>query len=184
MSEVPSRQENPLLMSSNTLGENNQASRQMETKSNNSVHKPSTTTSTKLSTTTSQSTILERTISVSNTNPGIQGNLLAGHLTGSLPLNISNSGLVPTTTGGQGLPSAAKSQSKLVFTDGQVAQPETQTLYLTQRQQSLPLREWSVIDVCHFLKYNDCSSYVEVFHKQVSLPLFILILPYTSHTGL
>lgn len=134
----------------------------------NTLHnvKPSTAVPSNVSTAT-KSALLERITSSTNSIPqSIQSSMLAGHLTGTIPIR-QNSGLVPTTmpatTGNQMLMSGNQSS---VLTGSQQPVSEPQTLYLTQRQQSLSPDQWSVIDVCHFLKYNDCSAYVEIFHRK------------------
>ena len=119
---------------------------------------------------TTKSALLER-INANTANSANQNTLLAGHLTGAIPLKL-NSGLVSTTQAQ--LPATSQalllSQSKPGSQPGtQSTVPETQTLYLTQRQQTYSPEEWTMIDVCHFLKYNDCSSYVETFHRNVSV---------------
>ncbi|KAK3599513.1 hypothetical protein CHS0354_006642 [Potamilus streckersoni] len=43
---------------------------------------------------------------------------------------------------------------------------ETHTLYLTQRHQTISPEQWTVLDVCQFLKYNDCGAYLDTFHKK------------------
>ncbi|KAL3878957.1 hypothetical protein ACJMK2_031281 [Sinanodonta woodiana] len=43
---------------------------------------------------------------------------------------------------------------------------ETHTLYLTQRHQTISPEKWTVLDVCQFLKYNDCGAYLDTFHKK------------------
>lgn len=130
-----------------------------------------------------KSALLER-INANTANNLNQNTLLAGHLTGAIPLKL-NSGLVSTTQ--TQLPTSSPAilltQSKPGPAQGQLATtspallltqskpgpqqavPETQTLYLTQRQQTYSPEEWTKIDVCHFLKYNDCSSHVETFHR-------------------
>ena len=119
---------------------------------------------------TTKSALLERINANTAAQTANQNTLLAGHLTGAIPLKL-NSGLVSTTQAQ--LP--ATSQTLLVSQSKPGTQPsapttvpETQTLYLTQRQQTYSPEEWTMIDVCHFLKYNDCSSYVETFHRNVS----------------
>lgn len=134
-----------------------------------------------------KSALLER-INANTANNLNQNTLLAGHLTGAIPLKL-NSGLVSTTQ--TQLPTSSPAilltQSKPGPAQGQLATtspallltqskpgpqqavPETQTLYLTQRQQTYSPEEWTKIDVCHFLKYNDCSSHVETFHRNVSI---------------
>lgn len=95
--------------------------------------------------------------------------LLAGHLTGAIPIS-RNSGLVSTSgtiTGNQTVNIINKNQTGLQTQSVYVSEP--QTLYLTQRHQTVPPEQWTVVDVCHFLKYNDCSAYVEIFHRKVRL---------------
>ncbi|XP_052794901.1 MBT domain-containing protein 1-like isoform X2 [Mya arenaria] len=107
-----------------------------------------------------KSALLERITSTSNptSSPSIlQNSTLAGHLTGAIPIS-RNSALVPTSNtpaGGQVMGTARQTGSEL-----------PQTLYLTQRHQTVAPENWTVVDVCHFLKYNDCSSYVEIFHRK------------------
>jgi hypothetical protein len=106
----------------------------------------------------------------------LKTSMLAGHLTGAIPIR-QNSGLVPTTS-----PATAGSQTVILGNQSnllpgpQQSVSEPQTLYLTQRQQSLSPDQWSVIDVCHFLKYNDCSAYVEIFHRKVIIKACIICL--------
>lgn len=91
--------------------------------------------------------------------------LLAGHLTGAIPIT-GNSGLVATnTSSNQSVNILSKNQSAIQTQS--VLMSEPQTLYLTQRHQTVAPEQWSVVDVCHFLKYNDCSAYVEIFHRKV-----------------
>ena len=138
-----------------------------------------------------KSALLER-INANTANSLNQNTLLAGHLTGAIPLKL-NSGLVSTTQAKLpgSSPAILLAQSTTVSTQGQLSTtspalllnqsrpgtqtlvpqqpvPETQTLYLTQRQQTYSPEDWTIIDVCHFLKYNDCSSHVETFHRNVS----------------
>ena len=39
---------------------------------------------------------------------------------------------------------------------------------LAQRQSTIPPDQWTVSDVCYFLKVNDCATYWESFVKSVS----------------
>ena len=114
-----------------------------------------------------KSALLERITSTGN-QINNSNFLLAGHLTGTIPIT-GNSGLVPTTmsvTGNQTMNILTKTNSSLQNQSVLVSEP--QTLYLTQRHQTVAPEQWNVVDVCHFLKYNDCSAYVEIFHKKVS----------------
>ncbi|XP_060603934.1 MBT domain-containing protein 1-like isoform X1 [Ruditapes philippinarum] len=140
----------------------------LNTVNNQSASKPGRTSSlpTNVSTAT-KSALLERINSSPNSVPqSLKTSMLAGHLTGAIPIR-QNSGLVPTTS-----PATAGSQTVILGNQSnllpgpQQSVSEPQTLYLTQRQQSLSPDQWSVIDVCHFLKYNDCSAYVEIFHRK------------------
>lgn len=143
----------------------------------NTVHnvKPSSSLPSSVSTTT-KSALLERiTSSTNSVTQNMQSSMLAGHLTGTIPIR-QNSGLIPTTT-----PATAGSQMVVTGNQSSVLAgtqhvSEPQTLYLTQRQQSLSPEQWSVKDVCHFLKYNDCSAYVEIFHRKVSCFSEIVLL--------
>lgn len=156
LNRTPSNSSLPKLNTSNTV--NNQSA----SKSGRASSLP-----TNVSTAT-KSALLERINSSPNTVPqGLKTSMLAGHLTGAIPIR-QNSGLVPTTS-----PATAGSQTEShvnqlnLLHAAQQTVSEPQTLYLTQRQQSLSPEQWSVIDVCHFLKYNYCSAYVEIFHRKV-----------------
>lgn len=131
----------------------------------NALGKNTLPSSTSVSTAT-KSALLERI--TSSGNQITSGNLLlAGHLTGAIPIT-GNSGLVPTTSaviGNQSMNIITKNQSNLQNQSVVVSEP--QTLYLTQRHQTIAPEQWHVMDVCHFLKYNDCSAYVEIFHRKV-----------------
>ena len=178
-------------------------------KSTTSLTKPGNISSPAGSTTlgipgSTKSALLER-INANSANNINQNTLLAGHLTGAIPLKL-NSGLVSTsqaqvpTTGPAILLAQSKSSSGLVpSTQGQLSTtspallltqskpgtqqpvPETQTLYLTQRQQTYSPEEWTMIDVCHFLKYNECSSYVETFHRNVSSTFCRCVIIKSTH---
>lgn len=112
--------------------------------------------------TATKSALLERITSTNNPMTSgllVQNSMLAGHLTGLIPISRNSSAI------------AAGSLGSNVLRQGQLmpgAGSELQTLYLTQRHQTVAPELWSVVDVCHFLKYNDCSSYVEIFHRKVS----------------
>ena len=172
---------------------------QVVNKSSTSVAKPGHTPSgstTQVILGSTKSALLER-ISANTANNLNQNTLLAGHLTGAIPLKL-NSGLVSTTQAklpGTG-PAILLAQSTQGTTQGQLPTtspallltqskpgtqpvvqqpvPETQTLYLTQRQQTYSPEDWTMIDVCHFLKYNDCSSHVETFHRNVSINKLVI----------
>ncbi|XP_052228167.1 MBT domain-containing protein 1-like isoform X1 [Dreissena polymorpha] len=111
--------------------------------------------------TATKSALLERITSTNNPMTSgllVQNSMLAGHLTGLIPISRSSSSVI-----------AASSPGSNILRQGQVMQgavSELQTLYLTQRHQTVAPELWSVVDVCHFLKYNDCSSYVEIFHRK------------------
>ena len=125
--------------------------------------KPANNSSSSVSVTT-KSALLER---ITSSNPAtttniLQTSMLAGHLTGAIPIS-RNSALVPTS-GNAG--SVGHTPGSRTAQNGGTEVP--QTLYLTQRHQTVAPENWTVLDVCHFLKYNDCSSYVEIFHRKVS----------------
>ena len=174
---------------------------QAVSKSSPSVAKPGHTTSagtTQVIPGSTKSALLER-INANTANNLNQNTLLAGHLTGAIPLKL-NSGLVSTTqaklpgtspaillaqsTSGSSQGQLSTTSPALLLSQSrpgtqtvvqQQPVPETQTLYLTQRQQTYSPEDWTIIDVCHFLKYNDCSSHVETFHRNVSVDYFACI---------
>jgi hypothetical protein len=47
---------------------------------------------------------------------------------------------------------------------------------LAQRQSSIPPNQWTVSDVCYFLKLNDCATYWESFVKSVSMTFNVVVI--------
>lgn len=51
----------------------------------------------------------------------------------------------------------------------------TKSSQLAQRHLTIPPDQWTVSDVCYFLKVNDCASFWESFVRSVSLFLNVFI---------